>query len=311
MNNILATIGSNHRTAIRLFRQAFQEKTGCNWDDRIKVHNERTLIRVNERDANSLQQVDARHGVEGSTKSRSRAAEDAVPFQQRFFEYVPPERSAKGLLPDGTDEVPEVVRQMRAMPSGHQGHSLFTQIDLTDDEPAGQPVVTESAGTSSAEAFDFNELFAATNEPLTSPLGIPALADTNEEPNGQLRMPETIMDGPILEGNTTSADARPFDVNQLHTGSSNWAGQDPEVFDATTLQNEEHQFDFGSLPYETQVGQTQLAAGIGEDLLNLNNDQEFVTTHTSKRKRDDEPDDVEEEAPVAKKPATGVTEHSE
>jgi hypothetical protein len=81
---------------------------------------------------------------------------------------------------------------------------------------------------------------------------------------------------------------------------------DPDVFDPTTLPAEEHQFDFSI--YETQANQTQLAAGVGEELLNFNNDQDVATTSASKRKRDDHGDDEDEESPVAKKAAT---EHSE
>ena len=242
MNNILATIGSNLSTAMRFFRQAFQEKTGCSWDDRLKVHNERVLDRKSDM---------PRRGENASTKSKTRAAEEAVPFEGRFFNYMPPSRSSRGLLPDGTDEVPEIVQQMRAVP---------TQIDLTDDEPAAivpesaDPLYTiESTGTS-----DFNELFSEA--------------------------------GPVSEGNIISAVAGSPGMSELLAGASEWAAQGDEQFDVLTLGTEEHNFDF-EFPDETQAGQTQLAVGVGEDLMNLN-----------KRKHDDS--DVEEEAPVAKRPAT-------
>jgi hypothetical protein len=216
MNNVLAAIGCNLNTAMRVFRQAFQEKTGCNWDDRLKAYNER--IRARQED---LERYGAIRG--GSLESRSRAAEDAVPFAHRPFEYMPP-KNAKGLLPDGTDEVPEAVRLLRE-----------------------QPDETERVGdTMAAETIDLDMLL-------------------------------------------------------------NGTGPD---FDATSLPVEDHQFEFGplpfeTLPFETQADQTQLAVGIGEDLLNLEDH-----AHENKRKRGDSEDveGGEEEAPVARKASA---EHSE
>ena len=220
MNNILATLGSNLNTAMRFFRQAFHEKTRCNWDDRLKTYNERV----------------------SAPKGNTRAMEDAVPFERRFFEYMPPRNSSRGLLPDGRDEVPEVVRQMREVPA---------QIDLTDDGPE-----TADVGNVAAEKSDFNDLFTGTNE-ATGRLSVPVLAE--------------------MDGEAT----------------------DSLVFDATDLTSEGLQFDFESsfAPDVTQAGQTQLATGIGEELLDLNNDKLVSTTPTNKRKHDDQGD----EAPLAKK----------
>jgi hypothetical protein len=223
MNNILTALECNLNTAMRLFRKAFHEKTGCNWDDRIKAYNERV----------------------SALKGNTRAIEDAVPFRERFFEYMPPKNSSRGLLPDGRDEVPEVVRQMKA------------QIDLTEED----------------ETSDFNALFTGASEISGRRLSVPVLADINEEATESV--PVTVMD-------------------------------DPDVFDPTTLPAEEHKFDFST--YETQANQTQLATGVGEELLNLNNDQDVATTHTNKRKRDDHGDEEEEVSLVAEKAAT---EHSE
>lgn len=247
MNNILATIGSNLSTAMRFFRQAFQEKTGCNWDDRLKAHNERVLARKSDT---------PRRGENASIKSKTRAAEDAMPFEGRFFEYMPPSRSSRGLLPDGKDQVPEVVQQMRAGP---------VAIDLTDDEPTA--IVPESADpvhtveSDMTEKDDFNKLFGEAS--------------------------------PFSEDYFIGADAGSPGIGGLLAGASEWLTQGDESFDATTLTKVENEFNF---PNETQADQTQLAVGVGEDLLNLN-----------KRKHDDS-EDADEEAPVAKKPAT---EHAE
>ena len=214
INNILATLGSSLNTAMRFFRQAFHEKTGCNWDDRLKAYNERVI----------------------ALKGNTRAAEDAVPFGERFFQYMPPRNASRGLLPDGRDEVPEVVRQMKA------------QIDLTVDETS-----------------DFDALFTGEGDHVDR-LSVPLPAEIG---------------GEAIESMS-------------------------DVFDPTTLPADERQFDFST--YETQANQTQLAAGVGEELLNLGDgDQDVDITPTSKRKRDDQGDDGDE-SPVAKKAATEQSE---
>jgi hypothetical protein len=265
MNNILAALGCNLNTAMRFFRQAFHEKTGCSWDDRIKVYNERVRARQND-----LERFGATRG--GSMKSHTRAIEDAIPFGERVFEYVPPLRSSVGLLPDGSDEVPEVVRKMR-----EQDRSAPTQIDPTDD------TVQETAGDLAAETLDFDALFGA-NQP-SGRLGVPVAAETDGETAERLDFD--------------------VDVKQLLAGASDYAAQDSEAFDVTTLQSEEHPFNF-DLPYETQPNQTQLATAAGEGLLNFDDDQNVASAHESKRKRDDEVEGGE--VPAAKKAAT---EHSE
>lgn len=167
-NNILAAIGSNLSTALRVFRQSFREQTGVTWDDRIKAYNER--IRARERKDEAPGILSSRSGKNGGIKSRSRAADDKVPFEERKFEYMPPLHTARGLLPDGKDEVPEIVKQRHAKSkSGHEnveqwmmsganglgpdskepsplGAEQPAHIDLTEDEPlmkSKQPTVEE------------------------------------------------------------------------------------------------------------------------------------------------------------------------
>ena len=239
---------------MRFFRQAFQEKTGYNWDDRIKVYNER----VRARESGMPNQSSARRGE--SVKSATKAAEDAMPFEGRYFEYMPPLRSSIGLLPNGRDEIPEVVSRMRTVPSA--------PIGLTDDELPRQLMETAEISFAiesdmaeiDAETADFNELFAGAD--------------------------------PISGSNMIGADARSLDSGGL-LAASEWTTQDDRNFDAVALNGEEHHFHFDPLPHGTQANQTQLAVGVGEELLNLN-----------KRKRSDALDDAEEEVPVAKKPAT-------
>jgi len=157
-NNVLATLGSNFSTAYRMWCKSFEEKTGVDWDDRIKAHNERVRDRARDGDTPGL--YSTRRGENGDIKSKARAAEDAVPFEKRKFEYMPPLHSARGWLPDGKEEVPEVLRQMRTKPNGQNdrteqwmmsgGNGALTprqsiedtqipvQIDPTDDDPWSQ-----------------------------------------------------------------------------------------------------------------------------------------------------------------------------
>lgn len=163
-NNILAADKSNRYTAIRMWRKAFKEQTGVDWDDRIKAHNERVRERVRDGDTPAL--YSTRRGENGDIKSKIRAAEDAVCFEKRKFEYMPPLHAARGWLPEGKEEIPELLRQMRAkqnehrdrteqwtMMSGSNGYDQDgpsssplqsiedvrpVQIDLTEDDPADE-----------------------------------------------------------------------------------------------------------------------------------------------------------------------------
>lgn len=172
-NNILAAFGSNRLTAIRMWRKAFKEQTGVSWDDRIKAHNERVRDRARDGDTPGL--YSTRRGENGDIKSKTRAAEDAVPFEKRKFEYMPPLHAARGWLPEGKEHVPEVLRQMRAksneqrerteqwmMMSGPHGYgpddpsppprqsiedARPVQIDLTEDDPADELDVPVTPGS--------------------------------------------------------------------------------------------------------------------------------------------------------------------
>ena len=163
-NNILAAFGSNRLTAIRMWRKAFKEQTGVSWDDRIKAHNERVRDRARDGDTPGL--YSTRRGENGDIKSKTRAAEDTVPFEKRNFEYMPPLHAARGWLPEGSEQIPEVLRQDRAkqnkhrerteqwtMMSGGNGYdpdapsssprqsiedARPVQIDLTEDDPADE-----------------------------------------------------------------------------------------------------------------------------------------------------------------------------
>jgi hypothetical protein len=163
-NNIIAALESNFLTTMRMWQRAFKEKTSVEWDDRIKAHNERVRNRARDGDTPGLHST--RRGENGDIKSKTRAAEDAVPFEKRKFEYMPPLHAARGWLPDGREEVPEVLKQTRArinehrdrteqwMMSGGNGEGpdglplsprqsienarVPVQIDLTEDEPAGE-----------------------------------------------------------------------------------------------------------------------------------------------------------------------------
>ena len=190
-NNILAALGSNHYTAIRMWRKAFQEQTGVDWDDRIKAHNER--VRARARDGDTAGLYSTRRGENGDIKSKTRAAEDAVPFEKRKFEYMPPLHAARGWLPDGKEEVPEVLRQIRAKPNEHRDrteqwmmsggngygpdgpsssprqsieNARPVPIDLTEDDPADElnaPVTPGSGNDQDATpaSFDATNVTAA------------------------------------------------------------------------------------------------------------------------------------------------------
>lgn len=173
-NNILATHKSNFTTAVRMWCKAFKEKTGVDWDDRIKAHNERVRDRARDGDTPGL--YSTRRGEDGDIKSKTRAAEDAVPFEKRKFEYMPPLHAARGWLPDGKEQVPEVLKQMRAKQDEHRARTEQwtmsdgngngynpnglsssprqsiedarpVQIDLSEEDPADDPAAFATPGS--------------------------------------------------------------------------------------------------------------------------------------------------------------------
>ncbi|KAM0706713.1 hypothetical protein Q7P35_006043 [Cladosporium inversicolor] len=209
-NNILAAIGSNRLTAIRMWRKAFEEQTGVSWDDRIKAHNERVRDRARDGDTPGI--FSTRRGENGDIKSKTRAAEDAVPFEKRKFEYMPPLHAARGWLPHGKEEVPEVLRQMRGKPneqrerteqwtmmSGGNGYdpnasssssrqsienARAVQIDLTEDDPVDEldGLVTPGSGndgdTNRADISAANVTAKGVNGGPSSEMDTQALVDS-------------------------------------------------------------------------------------------------------------------------------------
>ena len=270
-----------------MWRKAFQEQTGVNWDDRIKAHNER--VRERARDGETPGLYSTRRGENGDIKSKTRAAEDAVPFEKRKFEYMPPLHAARGWLPHGKEEVPEVLRQERAkrnehrdrteqwMMSGGNGYdpdgpsspprqsiedARPVQIDLTEDDAADEPDAVATPGSGNGLGDD-----------VTSA----ALGATNVTATGENGDPSSEMDtGAYVDSLLASAHELPprdeiFDVGDL-------AGlqQQQFVFDQDDI-------DFGAeqsgMAFVTGIGnvgsgdmhtlpdQTQLATKVGEDLL--------------------------------------------
>lgn len=200
-NNILAACGSNRPTAIRMWNKAFLEKTGVSWDDRIKAHNER--VRDRARDGETPGLYSTRRGENGDIKSKTRAAEDAVPFEKRKFEYMPPLHGARGYLPNGVEQVPEVLRHMRAKPneqrerteqwtmmSGANGYgpedpsssprqsienARPVQIDLTEDDPADELDALATPGSGNGSGDDTTgAIFGAANVTGTGVNGGPS-----------------------------------------------------------------------------------------------------------------------------------------
>jgi hypothetical protein len=310
-NNILAALDSNFYTAARMYRKAFKEKTGVNWDDRIKAHNERVRFRNRGSDTPGPHST---HRDNGDIKSKARAAEDEVPFEKRKFEYTPPLYAARGWLPDGKESMPEVLRQIRAekpneqrdrteqwMMSGENGDGpdslplsprrsmeesqSLAQVDLTEDDPADQ---LEKSVTTGNENDLHSDLVGASFYPSNSAEAIAGGVFSNE----------------------TNADV--FDMDGLLADTQGWPAQE-NIFDVGDLAGQQHQFvfsqdvaglgvtsskvDFGgcpdtkdAVPATNDAGlqatipapvdeefsnnasfpdQTQLAAMVGEDLLNF------------------------------------------
>jgi len=148
--------------------------------DPFFTDNERVRNRARDGDTPGLHST--RRGENGDIKSKTRAAEDAVPFEKRKFEYMPPLHAARGWLPDGREEVPEVLRQNRVKTNEHRDRTkqwmmsggngdgpdglplsprqsienaqVPVQIDLTEDEPIGETGgVAPETGTAYADSL--------------------------------------------------------------------------------------------------------------------------------------------------------------
>lgn len=306
MNNILAAMDSSYYTAMRMYRKAFEEKTGVNWDDRIKAHNDR--VRARARDVNTPGLHSTSRGENGDIKSKTRATEDETSFEKRKFEYMPPLHAAKGWLPDGKESMPEVLRQIRAKPNEQRDRTeqwtmrggnvsgpgalqqsprqsieesrFATQIDLTEDGPADQD---NSATMDSGDDVD-GDMTGADFDAIN---GAEAVAGDifSNGPNTDM----FDMDGLLPEAHEWSTQENIFDVGGL-TGQH----QEQFVFDQehTNFSNEHSgtgiealglpstNVDFGGMnasddSFDAKEAaslpdQTQFATVFGEGLLNGN-----------------------------------------
>lgn len=251
-NNILATQKSNFTTAVRMWCKAFKEKTGVDWDDRIKAHNERVRDRARDGDTPGLYSI--RRGEDGDIKSKTRATEDAVPFEKRKFEYVPPLHAARGWLPDGKEQVPEVLKQMREKKDEHRarteqwtmsggnnyhpdGSSSLprqsiedarpVQIDLTEDDPADELDAFATPGSGDDEGATPTGLgatsFAATgvNGGLSGEMDTEAYAESllNGTGTHDLFAQDSIFDAGDLAGQQQQQFS--FDQNDFSFGVGN------------------------------------------------------------------------------------------
>jgi len=281
-NNILAALGSNRLTAMRMWNKAFKEQTGVHWDDRIKAHNERVRERARDGDTPGL--YSARRGEDGDIKSKTRAAEDAVHFEKRKFEYMPPLHAARGWLPGGREQIPEVLRQNRAksdehrerteqwtMMSGGNGYDPNgpssssprqsiedvrpVQIDLTEDDAADEsdalvtPGVGDGFGDDAAGAA-----FGAAN--VTA-------RDVNGGPSDEMdtgAYADSLLNG--THSLFTQGDV--FDTTDL-------AGQQQQQFN---FDQDDTSFDFGIQQPDVEAAGMESGAGnegvSGDDLGNMN-----------------------------------------
>jgi hypothetical protein len=274
---------------MRMWRKAFEEQTGVSWDDRIKAHNERVRDRARDGDTPGLYSL--RRGENGEIKSKTRAAEDAVPFEKRKFEYMPPLHAARGWLPEGKEEVPEAMNPNRGKQNeqmerteqwtmsggkgyGPDGPSLSptqsiedarpAQIDLTEDDPADEMDAPITPGGGNYEDATPTG-FGATNV---------AAMGANGGPFGEM-------------------DTQAYDVDSLLAGTHDFFAQD-NIFEAGHLAGQQQQdfsFDQDNIGFEAAQpamgflatmpagkpfnysaslpGQAQLAAKVGQDILNL------------------------------------------
>jgi hypothetical protein len=264
MNNILAALGSNFHTATRMFRKAFQEKTGSCWDDCIKTHNERVCER--ERDAGTPGLYVKRCGKVGNANSNKKE----VPSEKRKFEYMPSIHTARGWLPDGKESMPKVLKQIRLRPNEQRDRTeewTMSGCNSGSDDPSVLP-------RQSIEDSQLSAQTALTENDIAEQLINSMSAGGSNGLDGQMTSPgvDTVGGtdalGDDMFSNTTNAGA--LDVDRLLVGAQGWSAQD-NISDIRDLAGQhEHQFVFDQNKTDFGNGQSGTgAAGLDDSSGNI------------------------------------------
>lgn len=212
-----------------MWRLAFREQTGIDWDDRIKAYNERVRAK----------HIRAESGPFNETRGED---QENVPLADRKFEYMPPVYGPKGLLPNGKDEEPEFVRRKRRedrskgnneqverwMMSGANGSGPNEAIDLTkDDEQAGREATVSPGAMERDRGMTSIEEGAAIN---------------STEPSGTA---ENIGGGDAMAGMQEWLDqTKPFDADDLPEQPQQFSFDPIDSFHFDEHSAQQQQFDF-------------------------------------------------------------------
>lgn len=189
--------------------------------------------------------------------SRTRLEEEAIPFEQRKFEYMPPMYSARGLLPDGRDEAPQSIRRTfqgrrrlfrtsdsTAQPAEEkQNHQVGLTADQTV-EPTAEP------DNVAAQQPDLNDFMAGLQDYASQDLNFDAGELTQEQQNFDFGQDEARSELGAGDFEMPGYDASQWTASG-DGGSVPAVAADAEILEPGTLGD----------------GQTQLATRIGEDLL--------------------------------------------
>lgn len=170
-NHVLAAIGTNLPTAFRLFRKAFRERTGVDWDHRIKAHNER----VRSREASEAS------GREQGGVSFVRRGEEEVDFDKRLFQYAPPQYGARGMLPRKDAQKTEKTRPQTVILDDEMEQPRES-VDVTMSGALGGEAPSETGvgqNGSTAESMGRSEMAADVE------MGIDAAHEQTEGTAGQ------------------------------------------------------------------------------------------------------------------------------
>lgn len=280
-NNILAVLGSNRLTAMRMWRKAFKEQTGVSWDDRIKAHNERVRDRARDGDTPGL--YSTHRGENGDIKSKTRAAEDAVPLEKRKFEYMPPLHAARGWLPNGREQIPGVLKQNRAKSDAHSERTEQWMVmsggnGYGPDGPSSSP--RQSIEDARPVQSDLTEVDPADElDSLSTPgSGNGFVDDVTGAKFGATNLTATGVNGRLYSEMDTGAYA-----DSLLNGTHSLFTQG-DVFDTTDLAGQQQRqfnfdqddtsFDFGMQQPDVEVAGMESSAGnegvSNDDLANMN-----------------------------------------
>ncbi|CAK1355404.1 hypothetical protein CB0940_00869 [Cercospora beticola] len=132
VTNVVVNVGANFSTAMRAFRNCFKEKTGVNWNDRLKTPKDRSR---HDEPRNHMDKVG------GYARDQLDVSNEAADIRFQNFQYYPPSYGAVGQLDtsalETSNEDQSTPQAGLHVTSGENG---INTPDVANEHHAGTPV---------------------------------------------------------------------------------------------------------------------------------------------------------------------------